>query len=361
MTAPTAPTRRPPSLLFGIPIDDVSMAETIELIGDLVERGRRHGRSYQVATVNVDFLVNAIDHADVHAILQGADVCLADGTPVVWAARLFGMPLRERVAGSDLVPELVARSESTGWRIHVLGSAPDVAERAIAMMGTRYPAATFTVDPGPVIRDPTQVDNETLDSIRRIDPDILCVALGNPKQERFIAAHRDRLGVPVMIGVGGSLDMYTGERKRAPRWVQRAGLEWVVRALQEPRRLGPRYLHDIRVFGPRLVAEWRAVRRRRSLGGLTLATSHASVGVSAGAPTVPDPAHWADAIGQLDGGAALRIESLVALQDRAAAQLVGLLRHARGNAVAVSAPPVPELERVLGELSVSWPALLGRR
>ncbi|HWL42372.1 MAG TPA: WecB/TagA/CpsF family glycosyltransferase [Ilumatobacter sp.] len=348
---------RPPSLLFGIPIADVTMAETVDLIGDLVQRGRHDGHTFQIATVNVDFLVNAIDDSEIHATLQGADVCLADGTPVVWAARLLGMPLRERVAGSDLLPELVARSESTGWRIHVLGSAPAVAERAVAMMRSRYPAAAFTVDPGPIIDDPADVDPATIESIVRAAPDILCVALGNPKQERFIAAYRERLGVPVLIGVGGSLDMFTGERKRAPRWVQRIGFEWVVRALQEPRRLGPRYLHDIRVFGPRLASVWRASRRRRRHGAIELALTPSEVTVTCAPVGAPGGASWSDAVAHLDTGAALHIGPPTRLGDAAAAQLVGLLQHARAHHIAVHAPSAAELAAALDGIGVSWTTL----
>ena len=111
-----------------------------------------------------------------------------------------------------------------------------------------------------MIPDVDLIDDAVLDAIAAVDADILCVALGNPKQERFIAAHRDRLQVPVMIGVGGSLDMLVGKRRRAPEWMQSLGLEWVVRAIQEPRRLGLRYAHDIRVFTPAIVCRhgWRA-------------------------------------------------------------------------------------------------------
>ena len=155
--------------------------------------------------------------------------------PVVWGASLLGMPIQERVAGADLVPRLVEVSQSTGWRIHVFGSSSSVADRATALFAAPYPNAAVSIDPGPRIPDPSSVDDRVLDDIAAVDADILCVAFGNPKQERFIEAHRDRLRVPVMIGVGGSLDMLVGERKRAPRWMQRTGTEWIARMVQEPR------------------------------------------------------------------------------------------------------------------------------
>ena len=208
---------RPPALLFGVPIDDLTMDETVAAIGELVADGRRHGRTHQVATVNVDFLVNALADDGVHQLLQNADVCLADGAPVVWGARAARMKLRERVAGADLVPALAKHSAGAGWRIHLFGSAPGTAERAAELLTARYPWAHVTGDSGPFIKDAGQVDEDLLASLAAADPDILCVALGNPKQEKFIEAYRGRLGAPVMIGIGGTLDFIVGGRRRAPR------------------------------------------------------------------------------------------------------------------------------------------------
>lgn len=250
--------------LFGLRIAKVSNSEAIDLIGDLVAEGRRSGTTHQVATVNVDFLVNADRDPTVAAALRGADVCLADGMPLVWASRLFRRRLPERVAGADLVPRLIAESAERGWRIHVFGSQPHVAQRAREWIESNHPGAAVSIDPGPILNDPTNVDPDVIASIAAADADILCVALGNPKQERLIATYRQQFGTPVQIGIGGSLDMLVGERRRAPRWVQRAGLEWVFRAAQEPARLGPRYLRDIRRFAPLL---WREYRRSRHGAG----------------------------------------------------------------------------------------------
>ena len=322
---------RPPALMFGVPIADLNMIETIAVIGDLVKDGRTFGRSHQIATTNVDFLVNALDSPELRSILQRADVCLADGMPVVWGASLLGMPIQERVAGADLLPRLVEASATSGWRIHVFGSSPSVADRAVALFAQQYPSASVSVDPGPVIPDPTSVDEKVIESIAAVDADILCVALGNPKQERFIKAHRDRLGVPVMIGVGGSLDMLVGERRRAPTWMQRTGTEWIARMAQEPRRLGRRYAHDIRVFGPRLVREWREVRRRRDHAGLTIDVAASAVEVRIGGSTMPGPNAWNRAVGGLAEGAGLRLSSgsSTSIRDHALATVIGLVQQAR--------------------------------
>jgi N-acetylglucosaminyldiphosphoundecaprenol N-acetyl-beta-D-mannosaminyltransferase len=322
---------RPPALLFGVPIADLSMAETITLIGDLIDDGRSFNRSHQIATTNVDFLVNALEVPEVRAILQNADVCLADGMPVVWGASLLGMPIQERVAGSDLLPLLVEASARTGWRIHVFGSSPSVAARASTLFAQRYPGASVSIDPGPHIPDPTSVDDCVIDAIAAVGADVLCVALGNPKQERFIEAHRDRLGVPVMIGVGGSLDMLVGERRRAPMWMQRTGTEWIARLVQEPRRLGRRYAHDMWVFGPRLAHEWRGVRSRRNHPGLFIDVTTSSVEVRIGGGAVPGPALWDRATRGLTDGLALHLwrGSATSISDRALAVLIGLVQQAR--------------------------------
>src|SRR5262249_34916530 len=146
------------------------------------------------------------------------------------------------------------------------------------------------------IPDPSSVEEHVLDGIAAADADILCVALGNPKQERFIEAHRERLRVPVMIGVGGALDMLVGGRKRAPGGMQRTGTEWIARLVQEPRRLGRRYAHDLAVFGPRLVREWFDVRARRGDGGVDLRVTEGGVLARVCGVAVPAPALWDEAV-----------------------------------------------------------------
>jgi N-acetylglucosaminyldiphosphoundecaprenol N-acetyl-beta-D-mannosaminyltransferase len=192
--------------------------------------------------------------------------------PIVWHAALTGSPLRSRVAGADLVPALVERSCRTGWRVLLFGSAEGVAESAAALLRERSPGAVVHGISGPILADPRRMDDVWIDEIRAFAPDIICVALGNPKQERWIDAHRSRLGAAVLIGVGGTLDFLVGGRRRAPNWMRRAGLEWLFRAAQEPKRLGKRYGHDAVVFGPHLL---RAIigRVRGASAGSRLASA----------------------------------------------------------------------------------------
>ena len=130
-----------PCVLFGVPVDGYTNDETLDRLGHLIDDGRRHGRAHQVATVNVDFLVNAITDRTVLDLLQNSALNLADGMPLVWASRLLGTPLPERVAGADLVPALARASAGRGWRIHLFGAAAGVAERARSTMLHEHPSA----------------------------------------------------------------------------------------------------------------------------------------------------------------------------------------------------------------------------
>lgn len=309
-----------PAVLFGIPIDACTMDDTIERFDELIRLGRQSRKAHQVATVNVDFLVNAIHDSEVHRLLQRTDLNLADGMPVVWASRLLGTPVPERVAGADLVTELAKASEERGWRIHLFGAGPRVADRARSLLLERHPHATISADAGPPAIEVDRFDEEIAEHINSIDPDVLCVAFGNPKQERFVATYRDAVPCPVMIGIGGSLDMLVGDRRRAPEWMRRVGAEWIFRAAQEPGRLGRRYLHDIRVFGPAIAGYWRRTRRYRiatptPLNPLQNSTALAT-GASAPAPgSGPRPMTL-----DLHG-----VESLDPIQH---ASVIGLTRHA---------------------------------
>lgn len=324
------------SILVGVPIDNLTMAQCLDALGELVDDGRAHGRGHQVATVNVDFLVNAIENQELHELLQSTSLNLADGLPLVWGAQLGGLPLHERVAGADLVPLLAAESERRGWHVHFFGSAPGVVERALDLLRERHPNAKLSGESGPMLSDPTNVDEAVLDSIAGHDADILCVALGNPKQEWFISSNLERLGCPVAIGIGGSLDMLVGDRRRAPEWAQRVGLEWVFRAIQEPKRLGPRYAHDAAVFFPHLV---RNTKDYRQAGTTALSAERIDDQVVvASAPPTKDEA-WTS-VKLFDGGDPPTHVSVdldnSALSAEAVAELAWVLRRATSREMGLS-------------------------
>lgn len=219
--------------ILGVPIDNVSMEEALAKIDGFVREGSFH----QVATANVDFLVHAIDNREYREILCRCDLVVADGMPVVLASRLLGWPLRERVTGSDLVPLLAQK----GYKIFLLGSKPEVSQLAaqrLEELGGRVVGRL-----SPPVGPPDTFDNDDiLAELERTKPDILLVALGSPKQELWLHQNRNRLRVPVCIGVGGALDFLAGRLSRAPAWMRNTGLEWLYRIWVEPRRLARRYL-----------------------------------------------------------------------------------------------------------------------
>ncbi len=227
--------------VLGIPFHDATMDEAVALIEEQVREGGFH----QVATANVDFLKNSLNNPDLRDILCSCDMIVPDGMPIVWISRLIGTPLRERVCGIDLVERLAEVSARRGFGIFFLGASRASSQRAARALNQRFPELRVVGRYSPEPRPLEEMDHEEiLRQIEEARPDILLVAFGNPKQEQWIAMHRDRLKVPVCIGVGGTLDSLSGAVPRAPRWMQRSGLEWLHRTLQEPQRLAVRYLAD---------------------------------------------------------------------------------------------------------------------
>src|SRR5580698_7070699 len=178
---------------------------------------------------------------------------LPAGMPLVWISRLLGNPLKERVSGADMVPQLAELSAKKGYSIYLLGGRPGVAERATKVLQEMHPGVNIVGHHAPPLADLERMDHgDTLDRIRAAKPDILLVAFGNPKQEKWIRMHAKRLGVPVSIGIGGSMDILIGNLRRAPEWMRRCGLEWLGRCMQEPARLLPRYARNFSGLALRL-------------------------------------------------------------------------------------------------------------
>lgn len=236
-------------VVLGIPIDLLNLDGALERIGLLVQTGRNTGRGHQVATVNVDFVVQALFDPELRYLLQQADLLTADGMPLVWASRNLGAGLEGRVTGADLVPALAHYAAEHGLSMYFLGGAPGVAARAAEILRTKNPNLRIAGVTSPPFASILEMDTSFLDDIRHKKPDILLVAFGSPKQEKWIGMYGSSLGVPVMIGVGGSLDFIAGVTRRAPAWMQDAGLEWLHRLLHEPRRLFRRYGKDLLIFG----------------------------------------------------------------------------------------------------------------
>jgi N-acetylglucosaminyldiphosphoundecaprenol N-acetyl-beta-D-mannosaminyltransferase len=210
-----------------------------------IEEHIREGGFHQIATANVDFLKNAIQSQKLRDILCSCDLVVPDGMPIVWMSRLIGTPLKERVGGVDLVERLAEVSSRRGYGIFLLGASESRSQRAARVLKQRFPELRIVGRCSPPAQSLDKMNHEEiLSRIEEARPDILLVAFGNPKQEEWIAMHRDRLKVPVCIGVGGALDLLSGMVRRAPRWMQRNGLEWLHRTIQDPQRLAVRYLRD---------------------------------------------------------------------------------------------------------------------
>ena len=227
--------------VWGLPLANLTLAETVAAISDLIEARRP---SYFI-TANTHYAMLTEQHPDLTEINAGAALILADGAPLVWASRRTGTPLKERVAGSDLIFELSAEAARKGYRLFLLGGAEGVAEEASRRLRDRYPGLQIVGTECPPFRKPTpEEERAMIDRIRAAKADILFVAFGQPKGERWIAERLSSLGVPVSAQVGASLDFAAQRVRRAPRWMQKTGLEWAFRLGLEPRRLFARYAQN---------------------------------------------------------------------------------------------------------------------
>jgi N-acetylglucosaminyldiphosphoundecaprenol N-acetyl-beta-D-mannosaminyltransferase len=243
--------------LFGIPIAPLTMEQAL----DAVESAIRERRRLLIGVVNAAKIVNMRRDPELRDSVLSADLILADGMSVVWAGRLLGGRLPERVAGIDLMNEMLRRGEQRGWRIFALGATQAVLDRAVARMRADQPRLEVVGQHHGYFG---AGDEEALaQSIRNARADVLLVAMTSPKKERFLARWAETLQVPVCHGVGGSFDVLAGDVERAPAAWQRWGLEWLYRVKQEPGRLWRRYLVTNALFCALVLAELLRGRRAR--------------------------------------------------------------------------------------------------
>jgi N-acetylglucosaminyldiphosphoundecaprenol N-acetyl-beta-D-mannosaminyltransferase len=272
---------RPSIAILGVPFDNVTKSEAIELVERMIASRQPH----YLVTPNVDFLVQARRDVELRRILFEAHLVLCDGTPLVWASRVLGNALPERVAGADLVPLLIEMAAKKKYRLFLLGATPQSSQRAVARLQEKYPGLIIAGHYSPPFNPLLEMDHEEIKRrIAAAKPDLLFVSFGCPKQEKWVAMHYRNLAVPVTAGVGATIDFLAGQVKRAPLWMQRSGTEWIFRLAQEPRRLFRRYVTDLWVFGAGIFPQWwqlqlRGGRRRRGVVGLlpppSMAPAHA--------------------------------------------------------------------------------------
>lgn len=224
------PTIPAPVTILGFPVHPVTYTSLLDLVAAFVAAGRPR----QVCTANPEFLMTARRSAEFAAVLRQADLVLPDGIGLLWAAKYQGHPLPERVTGSDGIYLLAERAASEGWRLYLLGAASGVALQAGRILAARNPGLVIA---GSFAGSPSDGDYSAIaDLIRQSQPHVLLVAYGAPSQDLWIAHHKDDLGVPVCIGVGGAFDHVAGIQRRAPSWLIRLNLEWLWRLLTQPWR-----------------------------------------------------------------------------------------------------------------------------
>ena len=256
--------------LVGVPVDSVGMTEAMQRIEGYIAEGGFH----QIATANVNFLVNALRYPALQKVLGSCDMVVADGMPLLWISKWLGLPLPERVPGVDMIPHLARLSAEHGYGIYLLGSSEASAQTAQQNLERDYPGVRIVGHHCPAWRPLDDMDDDViLAKVAEAKPDILLVGFGNPKQELWLARHRHELTASVCIGVGGSMDMLAGVVHRSPEKWQKLGLEWLFRMVQEPRRLVRRYAADFfGLVGPltRQLAAFQLQGKRRGLNKMDL-------------------------------------------------------------------------------------------
>jgi exopolysaccharide biosynthesis WecB/TagA/CpsF family protein len=254
-------------VILGIPFENLDINQSVERIFELIDDYFLDERPRLVATVNVDFLVNTHSwrlnrtrHPELLEILRNADLVTADGMPIVWASKLMGKPLKQRVPGSDLLPKIARKAAEENKSIFLLGGREGIAEKAAKILKSKFPNLIIRGVLSPVVHVEGQkllwAERDDLPIIKIINnssPDILLIGFGNPKQELWFHRNQSRLKVPVSIGIGGTYEFIVGTVTRAPAWMRNSGLEWMYRLSQDPKRLFRRYFIDFFKYGSGII------------------------------------------------------------------------------------------------------------
>lgn len=225
-------------------IDNLTMDETLDAIDNLI----KENKSAYVVTPNVDHIVQLETNKELQRVYANAALILTDGKPLLWIAKWYGTPIKEKISGSDLFPLLCRNAAQKGYKMFFLGAKEGVAAKAAENLQKRYKGLQVvgTYSP-PLGFENNQSEMTKIKSmIRESKPDILIVGLGCPKQEKFMYHYSKELGVPISFGLGASFDFEAGNIKRAPKWMANHGLEWLFRITQDPKRMAKRYLVDDR-------------------------------------------------------------------------------------------------------------------
>lgn len=232
---------------LGVPIDCLTLAETIAAVDQAIQRRQ----TLQHVCINVAKFVAMQTNVELDRDVRSSNIISVDGMGIVWAARLLGVAVPERVAGVDIMEGVLGLCAVNGYRPFLLGARPDVLQKAIAGLHRRFSGLQFAGAQHGYF--PPEAEGEVVATIKSSGADCLFIGMPTPRKERFLARHRGYLGVPFIMGVGGGLDILAGHIRRAPSVVRRIGLEWLFRTVQEPRRLGPRYATTNAAFAAMMV------------------------------------------------------------------------------------------------------------
>lgn len=227
---------------LNIKVDNLTMEESINESEKLINNGRYN----YVVTPNVDHIVKLEDDLEFKEIYQNADLILTDGMPLVWVSKLKNNPIKEKISGSDYFPQLCEMAAQKGYKIFLLGAGEGIAQKAKENLEKKYKGLQIVGTYSPPFgfdKDDNEI-NKIITMIRKVKPHILAVGLGAPKQEKFIYKYVNELQVPLSMGIGATIDFEAGNVTRAPKWMQKSGLEWFYRFLQEPKRMFKRYFID---------------------------------------------------------------------------------------------------------------------
>lgn len=222
--------------LLGSPLDLLTMAETLLQIEKLI----LNQKPSQHVVINASKINLMAENEELQAIIEESPLVNADGQSIVWAARFLGYPVPERVTGIDLFESLVIRAAEKGWRVYYFGAAEGIVQTVVEKHRMEYPDLVIAGYRNGYFEE--DESTQIAQQIRESQADILFVAFSSPKKEFWIHAHKEEMQVPFVMGVGGSFDVIAGKTKRAPKWMQKTGLEWFYRFIQEPRRMFKRYI-----------------------------------------------------------------------------------------------------------------------
>jgi N-acetylglucosaminyldiphosphoundecaprenol N-acetyl-beta-D-mannosaminyltransferase len=242
-------------VLFGVPIDNLTLVETLDRIEEMI----RSGVTHQHVVVNVDKIVKLQTDLELRKAILSCDLISADGQPIVWASKLLQRPIKERVAGVDLFSALIERCAQRGYRPYFLGARQEVVARVADILKSKYPHLRLAGWRNGYWKP--EEERNVVEEIRMTKPEILFVAMSSPKKEMFLSTWKQQLNIPFVMGVGGTFDVVAGRVRRAPRWMQQYGFEWFFRLAQEPRRMWRRYLVEDMAFFRLVWREWRAQKK----------------------------------------------------------------------------------------------------